>query len=392
MKQFGYIEGYYGKKLRFDDRKRIIDRLSIEELDSYLIASKEDIFHRLNWRETPPKTYFVELYKLIKYGAENRVTVIPAIAPGLNFTYGSQKDYEILRDRLLQFRELGAVQVSLLMDDIDAILPEDAKEHYSTLGEAHGELLTTLQRECEFEKLIFCPTIYTNEIFNQTDESELYLEDLKKFMPKNIQIFWTGENTVSEEINRENCKIATDLFGEDVIIWDNFYANDYAPQRVFLGHFSKRDLPFIEKEISGIMINATGLIETDLFLISLFGLWRRGDAQNLKNWRKIATKFGVVEGFEIYLDWFSSPFKQGETERLKDLSQDPMKYFREILVQWQHPLKLEWYNALHYFFTELKLVAELGGDDKWFKMRFLENSAEKLFQDKKPSNKRGAIL
>ena len=46
----GYIEGYYGKILSWDQRSRILDTLNKNNMNSYFYCPKEDIHHRHNWR------------------------------------------------------------------------------------------------------------------------------------------------------------------------------------------------------------------------------------------------------------------------------------------------------------------------------------------------------
>ena len=53
-----------------------------------------------------------------------------------------------------------------------------------------------------------------------------------------------------------------------MIIWDNFYANDYCPRRLFLGPWRAVNLP-------DVMLNPTGMIETDLLLLDLMSLFKK---------------------------------------------------------------------------------------------------------------------
>ena len=46
----GYIEGYYGRLLSWDDRQRIISSLNKNKMNYYFYAPKEDENHRLNWK------------------------------------------------------------------------------------------------------------------------------------------------------------------------------------------------------------------------------------------------------------------------------------------------------------------------------------------------------
>ena len=49
--QQGYIEGYYGKLLSWDNRKLIVKSLQKNNMNTYFYAPKEDENHRLNWRK-----------------------------------------------------------------------------------------------------------------------------------------------------------------------------------------------------------------------------------------------------------------------------------------------------------------------------------------------------
>ncbi|MGB2069624.1 MAG: beta-N-acetylglucosaminidase domain-containing protein, partial [Candidatus Puniceispirillaceae bacterium] len=46
----GYIEGYYGRILSWQERHRIVDQLAALGMSSYVYAPKEDVNHRIAWR------------------------------------------------------------------------------------------------------------------------------------------------------------------------------------------------------------------------------------------------------------------------------------------------------------------------------------------------------
>ena len=48
-----------------------------------------------------------------------------------------------------------------------------------------------------------------------------------------------------------------------IVNWDNFYANDYCPSKLFIGPWKNQNL--IDKS----MINGTGMIETDKLIIEI---------------------------------------------------------------------------------------------------------------------------
>ncbi|NSW74426.1 beta-N-acetylglucosaminidase domain-containing protein, partial [bacterium] len=47
----GYVEGFYGRLLNWDDRIRILSKLNDCNLKTYFYCPKEDNFHRFSWKE-----------------------------------------------------------------------------------------------------------------------------------------------------------------------------------------------------------------------------------------------------------------------------------------------------------------------------------------------------
>ena len=85
----GYIEGYYGKLLTWENRKKIIKSIKNNNMNTYLYAPKEDIKNRLRWRETYSKNWRNKFQDFTQYAKKNKTQVIAGIAPGLDFEYNS---------------------------------------------------------------------------------------------------------------------------------------------------------------------------------------------------------------------------------------------------------------------------------------------------------------
>ena len=79
-------------------------------------------------------------------------------------------------------------------------------------------------------------------------------------------IMWTGDEVVSQSIPKRALKDLKDLFSNPIIIWDNYYANDYCPSRFYIGPHSGRKS--LINEVKGIGINPTGLPFTDMICLS----------------------------------------------------------------------------------------------------------------------------
>ena len=77
----GYIEGYYGRLLSWQDRSFLLAHLSALPCDAYLYAPKEDIYHRRQWR-TPYDADFIAHFSAFTAEARQAdIRVLAGIAP-----------------------------------------------------------------------------------------------------------------------------------------------------------------------------------------------------------------------------------------------------------------------------------------------------------------------
>src|SRR5690606_22257337 len=106
-----------------------------------------------------------------------------------------------------------------------------------------------------------------------------YLEDLGLFMRPGIELMWTGRAIVSPGYRASDLAAVRTVTGTVPVIWDNFYANDYCPGKIFLGPFTGRPAKGksgLRRTTAGMMLNPTGLYHTDVFLVHVLGGFLRG--------------------------------------------------------------------------------------------------------------------
>ncbi len=348
----------------------LLHHLASLEMNTYLYAPKEDPFHRIQWRESYPQIWRRELTEFITKGKQRGITVIPAMAPGLSYDYRSQKDYQTLVTKFKELLSCGATTIALLMDDIPEELPKNCKTHFSSLGQAHALLLQKLFKDLSVEQrdltLWFCPTVYTDQFAKVPINESVYLQELATDTPKSIKIMWTGPRIIAESLTVKNLAPITQLFKERLIIWDNLYANDYAPLRLFVGPYAKRNPKILDKT-SGLLINPTGLLHTDTFLLSLFADFIASKSATKKQWLNIAQQFGIPKEFIAISRFFWSPFTENTQKDFpQTLQKNPQKLFDDLVVAWQSPLKNEWYPFLQSFWQDLFCLTKKGAAQrKW---------------------------
>jgi protein O-GlcNAcase/histone acetyltransferase len=371
-KLLGYIEGYYGVMLSWEQRRQILDTLHAEAMNTYIYAPKEDPYHRSQWKTSYPKTWMAEFSELVRYAADKKVTLVPGIAPGLSYVYGNAGDYKLLLKKCRTFVESGITTICLLMDDIPVRLPESCKNKFSSLGAAHGALLTSLSADLNKDShkinLWFCPSVYTNQFIKDDDESAVYLADLARAMVPDIMILWTGPRIVPESISKASLQTITGLFGNNVCIWDNLYANDYCPHKLFIGPYTNRPAT-LYNTIRGMLINPTGLVHTDMFLLTLLADQARGINAHT-SWKQRISSLTVAQEIRTLAPFFSLPHsilseKQLTPARIK-LYKTALK---KCIWDWKSPLHREWYPFLFMLDSDLSLL-ERSTNSAWITKKY----------------------
>jgi hypothetical protein len=364
-KFFGYIEGYYGKLLSFKEREDICDYLYKFSFNTYLYAPKEDLFHRLGWKTFYSSDWLESFRKFIKYALKKNIEVVPSISPGLSFDYSKDSDYHILLKKLSIFTEIGARTLALLMDDIPNTLSGKAAKSFSSLGEAHGRLLSRLlndiHKRCPKANLWFCPTVYADSLAKEGIKNSTYLKDLAVAAPDNVSILWTGPKIISQNINKNNIIEISNIFNGNVIIWDNIYANDYCPFKIFLGPYLGREQNILQYT-KGILLNPTGMLSTDSFLLSCYSCLKDNKSP-INVWNKALKDFAIPKQFYEISKFFYLPFFNISK---KDLSRNKIleykKALKYLIWEWKSPIQREWYpffymldNDLNLFFNKKNL-------------------------------------
>ncbi len=411
---WGYIEGYYGRLFGWEERTALVDHIAAHRFPApggvagrggltgakggvkvggkgvgsggaYLYAPKEDSLHRRDWRKRYPPDWRKRFGELTAHAARRGVDMVPGMAPGLSFDYLSAEDYRTLFGKFRDFQKLGCRTLALLMDDIPPVLSANCRGAFRTLGQAHGELLSRLFRDLRnFDKncrLWFCPTVYTDQFASGPLERDPYLVDLAATVPHEVTVMWTGERIIAERLDGSSLAALAGMFRGNVLLWDNLYANDYCPNKIFLGPYLGRG-----KEIwsltRGALLNPTGLPVTDRLLLDLLAAFRRGRSPAAA-WRETMAAYGLPKEFHAVAPYLASPFFRAGP---KDLAPSRVaalhKALKTLIWDWKGLLHQEWYPYL--FMLDADLKASAHGKDKpdeaWVRKRYSPLVAELLLK------------
>ena len=334
----GYIEGYYGKLLTWKERTELLDILSKNKMNFYFYCPKEDINHRLKWKEQYSLNWLKNFTKFNKYASDKKIKVIAGISPGLDFNFksyieGSKEELYLLIKKFELFLSCGVTHVAILFDDI----PNEFKLFVK--NEAEGEIHARIINETvkELSTPIFAvPRIYSDEL---NLENKSYLTDFFKKVDKNVQVFYTGKYIVSKTFSSNQKIILKKIKQNKIVNWDNFYANDYCPKKLFIGPWTNKNL--IEKS----MINGTGMIETDKLILEVVN--KTAINNNFLLWQQVLIKHNVPDDFfNIYHHFLSPSFTFEKKIKPFKYSEETYKALDVLLWQWKTKLSREWYPYL----------------------------------------------
>lgn len=236
----GIIEGFYGPPWSHQTRLDLIEFMGKYKLNTFVYAPKDDPYHRSRWREPYPQAMKERLGELVAQAERYHVDFVFAISPGLSIEYGSDSDFERLVEKTDAMWELGVRHFALLLDDIDRELAHaaDRERFDNDLGAAHAFLVNRYNRYLQ-EKgaapLIMVPVDYSQP------GPTTYRVSLAQHIDRDVLIFWTGIGVVPRTITADEARYITSIFGNELLIWDNYPVNDFQRTRLFLGPLTGRD-------------------------------------------------------------------------------------------------------------------------------------------------------
>lgn len=392
----GYAEGYYGRLLSWSERAQILESLEHYRLNCYFYAPKEDPFHRWEWRRPYSEQWRDDFREFCVRAKDHGVRVVAGVAPAIDFDFShlpEGADFLLLVQKCKALLRDGADTVSLLMDDIDPDC-ENRLGSFESEGFAHAALANALasalmsvtgvrlydpwadqagatsssspvqSASLPSVPLWVTPRVYADELISDAPD---YLPAFVGTLDKHHSILYCGSDVVARVIQEESSQRLLQSENESapngltmhrVIYWDNLYANDYCPRRLFTGPWKQRDGSL------NIVLNPTGMVHTDCLLLELMAKVihrpvKPVDAESefeavMFEWLDVMALHGVPDAFLTISDYFNLPVfnstdapnaRVGEFLSLEGVVRvnDVLSAIEECLWRWKTPLSREWY-------------------------------------------------
>ena len=226
----GIVEGFYGRTWTFEERADMINFCRRHNLNAYIYAPKDDLYHRDKWREPYPAKKLSELKSLVETSKKNGVRFIFATSPGLDLHYKgkkSEEDFNLLMQKFETMYQIGVRDFAIFFDDL-----KDKNGNHHENGKDQAKFLNRVQDELQTKHkdifpLITVPTEYYRFDMLKGNKIKSYTEDLAKNLNKKIIVLYTGDGVVCDGITQESFDEVNKIFGREVGIWWNYPVNDY---------------------------------------------------------------------------------------------------------------------------------------------------------------------
>jgi hypothetical protein len=230
------------------------------------------------------------LTQLVDRATADHVQFTYALSPGLSVCYSSDSDEQALVAKLHSIWDIGVRAFAIPLDDISYgkwNCREDLAR-FGTGGAAAGQAQAYLLNRVQHDFIDTRPAAHRlamvpTEFWGVADSP--YRTALRTQLDQRVIVEWTGMGVVPATITAAQAKQAKRVFGHDVLVWDNYPVNDYAPNRLFLGPYTGRD-PRVTDQVVGMTVNP--MIESEPSKIAEFTsadfLWNPASYQAHAAW------------------------------------------------------------------------------------------------------------
>ncbi|CAF93703.1 unnamed protein product, partial [Tetraodon nigroviridis] len=272
-------------------------------LNTYLYGPKDDLKHRLLWREVYSSDEEGQLRTLIAEARSRGLSFVYALSPGQDIVFSSSSDVTLLKRKLRQVSDLGCQAFALLFDDIDHSLCQADSEAFSSFAHAQVIVTNEVYRFLgEPPVFLFCPTEYCDSLCSPSVSKSPYLQTVGEDLLPSITVVWTGEarlrlsttalhphslshvhlvaspfagtKVISRKLSLDSLAEVESVLQRPPLIWDNLHANDYDSRRLFLGPFKGRE-PRLRGRLSGLLLNPNCEFEANYIPLHTLGSWFR---------------------------------------------------------------------------------------------------------------------
>lgn len=327
----GVIEGFYGDPWSQEERLSQIAFYAENKMNTYVYAPKDDPYHRDRWREPYPEDDLADLASLTQAAARQHVDLVWTLSPGLDICYSSDEDFELITEKAQAVWDAGVRDFALLFDDIfpDLTCAEDEARFGASASPAAAAQAHVLNRFAEeflaprdeAGPLITVPTEYYQQ------GTSPYRETFAELVDPQTLVYWTGNGITTATVTVEDAARTREILGHDLLLWDNYPANDFARGRIFLGPLTGRAAQLTEAGVRGVTANPMEHAEASKLPLATVAdyTWNAGGYDAERSWDRSLQRLGGEHAGALRTfaeNALSSPLRRDESPVLTPLIGD----------------------------------------------------------------------
>ena len=242
----GVIEGFYGPPWSTTDRLSQFDFFAAMKQNVYVYSPKDDAYLRAQWRSPYPAAQLGVIKQLVDRATADHVQFTYALSPGLSVCYSSDADEQALVQKFQSMWDIGVRSFAVPLDDISYTSWNCAQDQakWGTGGGAAGQAQAYLLNRVQHDFIDTHPgagrlEMVPTEYYNVSDSP--YKTAIRAQLDPKIIVEWTGVGVVPATITASQAQQAKQVFGHDILVWDNYPVNDYTQNRLLLGPYTGRE-------------------------------------------------------------------------------------------------------------------------------------------------------
>ena len=219
--ELGVIEGFYGPMWTWAERRHLLTLLAAHGYGFYVYAPKADPYLRRRWQEPHPVDQAAELEAFAALCRRQGVRFGLGLSPFEIFNRFDEAARQALAVKLKALDRMGIQELAILFDDMRSEIP--------ALASTQADIVRWIRDHSKASTISVCPTYYSDDpvldrVFGERPAN--YLETLGAELPKEVRVFWTGEEVCSREVSPGHLKRVADRLGRKPVLWDNYPVND----------------------------------------------------------------------------------------------------------------------------------------------------------------------
>jgi hyaluronoglucosaminidase len=277
MRYRGSIEGFYGTPWSHADRLDHLDYLGAHKMNTYEYAPKDDPYHRERWRDPYPPDRLAQLGELVARSRDDHVEFTFALSPGVSICYSSESDLTALLAKFDAIYRLGGRSFNVPFDDIAYgtwNCPADRAafgDGAAAAGRAQAYVLNKVAAWARAQGDVHPLQTVPTEYYDVADSP--YKQVVRAELDPDVIVHWTGAGVVPTTITVDQAAQAREVFGHQILSWDNYPVNDYIAGRLPLAAYTGRE-PGLSRQLAGIISNPSNqaaVSKVALFSFADFG-------------------------------------------------------------------------------------------------------------------------